>query len=233
MTLRSRGAIRPSCAACVALEIRGGRREGRVQAAPMARQQIEKLAADTTGSADIRPSLRSGFNGVLRALPGNRAFLLPSPARSSHADLTPASGCQNHTTSPSARAPFVRTKNRARRLASIAARLTSGDDWPKRPSSTRRDGGTRSYFYEKRKRNFPRSACRGCQALIGLTNFRFSRVHCRRANTLRSTAAPARRANQSCRCHCVGVIARGLGPEAIQTVAAEIVWIASALCASQ
>ena len=67
-------------------------------------------------------------------LPGNRALLLPSSARSSLADLTPASGCQDHTTSPSARAPFVRTTARARRLASIAARLTSGDDWPSRPS---------------------------------------------------------------------------------------------------
>jgi hypothetical protein len=31
-----------------------------------------------TGS--IRPSLRDGFNGLLRALPGDRAFLSPSPA---------------------------------------------------------------------------------------------------------------------------------------------------------
>jgi hypothetical protein len=30
-----------------------------------------------TGS--IRPSLRNGFNGFLRALPGERAFLSPSP----------------------------------------------------------------------------------------------------------------------------------------------------------
>ena len=29
----------------------------------------------------IRPSLRNGFNGFLRALPGDRAFLPPSPAR--------------------------------------------------------------------------------------------------------------------------------------------------------
>jgi len=49
-----------------------------------------------------RPSLRNGFNGFLRALPGDRAFLPPSPARSSPANLTPASGRQDHTTSPSA-----------------------------------------------------------------------------------------------------------------------------------
>jgi hypothetical protein len=36
----------------IALEINRGRREGRVQAAPMARQQSKKLAADTTGLAE-------------------------------------------------------------------------------------------------------------------------------------------------------------------------------------
>ena len=46
----------------------------------------------------------NGFNGFLRALPGDRAFLPPSPARceSIVAELTPASGRQDHTTSPSA-----------------------------------------------------------------------------------------------------------------------------------
>jgi hypothetical protein len=44
---------------------------------------------------------RNGFNGFLRALPGDRAFLPPSSALLS-ANLTPASGCQDHTTSPSA-----------------------------------------------------------------------------------------------------------------------------------
>ena len=124
----------------------------------MARQQIKKLAAVTTGLADNRPSLRNGFNGVLRTLPGNRAFLLPSSARSSLADLTPASGCQDHTTSPSASAPFVRTESiRARRQASIASRLTFGDDWPKRPlhrGGTARGNHTflkngRKIFHEK------------------------------------------------------------------------------------
>src|SRR6202166_3892388 len=44
--------------------------------------------------------------GLYRALPGDRAFLPPSPALLS-ANLTPASGCQDHTSSPSASAPFV------------------------------------------------------------------------------------------------------------------------------
>jgi hypothetical protein len=43
------------------------------------------------------------FYGLLRALPGDRAFLPPSSLRSLLLkNLTPASGCQDHTTSPSA-----------------------------------------------------------------------------------------------------------------------------------
>jgi hypothetical protein len=44
--------------------------------------------------------------GLLRALPGDHACLTPSPALLL-ADLTPALGRQNHTTWPSASAPFV------------------------------------------------------------------------------------------------------------------------------
>src|SRR5258708_5841266 len=47
------------------------------------------------------------FYGLLRALPGDQACLTPSPALLL-ADLTPASGRQNHTTSPYASAPFVK-----------------------------------------------------------------------------------------------------------------------------
>src|SRR3979490_1358341 len=54
-----------------------------------------------------RHSLRNGFNGLFRALPGDRAFLPPSFAENP-ANLTPASGRQNHTTSPYASASFVR-----------------------------------------------------------------------------------------------------------------------------
>jgi hypothetical protein len=44
--------IAPELCENVALELNGGRREGRVQAAPMARQQQKKLAAVTTGLAE-------------------------------------------------------------------------------------------------------------------------------------------------------------------------------------
>src|SRR5215468_660575 len=58
----------------------------------------------------IRHSLRDGFNAVLRALPGEPGFLAPV-ARDHLASLTPASGCQDHTTSPSASLPVVRATN--------------------------------------------------------------------------------------------------------------------------
>jgi hypothetical protein len=46
--------------------------------------------------------------GLLRALPGDRAFLPPSPPRSLLLkDLMPASGHQDHTTSPSASGALV------------------------------------------------------------------------------------------------------------------------------
>src|ERR1700742_4360490 len=72
----------------------------------------------TGGGGSIRPSLRSGFNGFLRALPSDRAFLPLSPARRGtrvFANLTPASGRQDHTTSPSAASSLVRAGTAARR----------------------------------------------------------------------------------------------------------------------
>src|SRR6266478_2189242 len=55
------------------------------------------------------------FYGLLRALPGDQACLTPSPALLI-ADLTPASGRQNHTTSPSASAQFVKRTARVHRI---------------------------------------------------------------------------------------------------------------------
>src|SRR5712671_1473658 len=54
-----------------------------------------------------RHSRTQWFYGLLRALPGDQALLSPSPALLL-ADLTPALGRQNHTTSPYASASFVR-----------------------------------------------------------------------------------------------------------------------------
>src|SRR6476619_2261673 len=61
------------------------------------------------------------FYGLLRALPGDQACLTPSPARLL-ADLTPALGRQNDTTSPYASAPFV--KGAAASTASRPALVT-------------------------------------------------------------------------------------------------------------
>src|SRR5258705_13995033 len=74
------------------------------------------------------------FYGLLRALPGDQACLTPSPARLL-AVLTPASGRQNHTTSPYAAARFVK---RTARVHRIPPRV---DDVAQRPSfGTGRDG---------------------------------------------------------------------------------------------
>src|SRR6202163_1225851 len=70
-------------------------------------------------TGNTRHSPRNGFNGFLRALPGDRACLPPSLADCS-ANLTPASGRQDHTTSPSASASPVK-----RASASIASRPAS------------------------------------------------------------------------------------------------------------
>jgi hypothetical protein len=93
-----------------------GRRESRASDAPAASYaKVKSIRASHhrfTGS--IRPSLRNGFNGFLRALSGDRAFLPPSSA--SVANLTPASGRRDHTTSPSALAPFVSKRQSVHRI---------------------------------------------------------------------------------------------------------------------
>src|ERR1019366_7706383 len=87
-----------------------GRRECRVPAAPAASRANDetKHTSIVTTGPPRSPGIpaRNGFNGFLRALPGDRALLPPSLANYS-ANLTPVSGRQDHTTSPSARAPFV------------------------------------------------------------------------------------------------------------------------------
>jgi hypothetical protein len=55
-----------------------GRREGRVLTAPMVRLQTKSRRRHHRYEPNNRPSLRDGLNGVLRALPGDRAFLPPS-----------------------------------------------------------------------------------------------------------------------------------------------------------
>src|SRR5881227_2022798 len=67
--------------------------------------------------------------GLLRALPGERAFLPPSPLRSSLLkNLAPASRRQDHTTSPYALAFSSGAKIAPDAKASIAFRPTHRDD---------------------------------------------------------------------------------------------------------
>jgi hypothetical protein len=73
-------------------------------------------------TGNTRHSPRNGFNGFLRALPGDRAFLPPSSLRSLLLkNLISASGYQDHTTSPSA--GFARSSGAI--PASTASRPTS------------------------------------------------------------------------------------------------------------
>jgi hypothetical protein len=119
---RSRGAMRPRFARTLSL------REQRAQGKPGVR--CTRSRACSVGSTrvshheftgNIRLSPRNGFNGFLRALPGDRALLPPSLTDNS-ANLTPASGCQDHTTSPSARVSFARALSCTDTVASTASR---------------------------------------------------------------------------------------------------------------
>src|SRR3981189_2797184 len=79
---------------------------------------VERTRVTTSTPESPGIPARNGFNGFLRALPGDRALLPPSsadmvlskPGRADlpSANLTPASGRQDHTTSPSATTSLVR-----------------------------------------------------------------------------------------------------------------------------
>ena len=84
-----------------------------------------------------RHSLRDGFNGFLRALPGDRAFLPPSPARRE----TRLYGLSLSVGRPGPHDFAVRLSH-ARPTCHPRPphpRLAYRDDRPKRPSSSRRD----------------------------------------------------------------------------------------------
>src|ERR1700694_4739986 len=95
---------------------------------------VESTRATTSTPESPGVPARNGFNGFLRALPGDRALLPPSSADMflskpgwadlTPQDLTPASGRQDHTTSPYA-------SNIVRQLA---VRLLTGLS-PTRPAS--------------------------------------------------------------------------------------------------
>jgi hypothetical protein len=68
-------------------------------------------------TGNTRHSPRNGFNGLYRALPGDRALLPPSLLRSLLLkNLAPASGRQDHTILPSASAPPVLRRHCVHRI---------------------------------------------------------------------------------------------------------------------
>jgi hypothetical protein len=72
--------------------------------------EIKKHTSIVTTVTPDSPGIpyAAGFNGFLRGLPGDRAFLPPSPRNAKHCrELIPASGYQDATTSPSAMRAFV------------------------------------------------------------------------------------------------------------------------------
>src|SRR3984893_9163046 len=92
------------------------------------------LVVESTRVSQVTPESpgipRAMVYGLLRALPGDRALLPPSPALLS-ANLTPASGCQDHTPSrprpaPSSRAPSASTASPPR-VGDVAQRPSEWD----------------------------------------------------------------------------------------------------------
>src|SRR5882757_6047980 len=97
---------------------RRGRKESRVHAAPEVSCAMctEKCAHEHTGSAEAsRLSLRDGFTVYLVLTPAT-GFLATVTSQIIPQSLTPASGRQVHTTSPSASAALVRRSIRVHRI---------------------------------------------------------------------------------------------------------------------
>jgi hypothetical protein len=126
------GAHPRDLAACFARGLAGsfrppfrGRRECRAPDAPDSRvcEGRKRKAHALVRSHRNHPAFPAQwFYGLFRALPGDRAFLPPSfRGNCVPPNLMPASGHQDHTTSPSASAPFVKgaSTSTASRPASV------------------------------------------------------------------------------------------------------------------
>ncbi len=101
--------LREFCSEFPTLLVRGHRECRTLGASAATCALVESARVSHHGHAgNVRHSPRNGFNGFLRALPGDRALLPPSSPRSLLLkNLTPASGRQDHTTSPSASGALV------------------------------------------------------------------------------------------------------------------------------
>jgi hypothetical protein len=109
------------------------------------------------------------FDGLLRALPGVHDLLVTVACRSSlHCRFSTAQGRQDHTPLPHVLVPVVADTH-----TSIASRLTIVTT--RSPLLPRRDGGSLTLIYEKRKR-----------IVLQKERDRFSCVTARRANQARA-----------------------------------------------
>src|SRR6202047_408771 len=113
-----------------------GRRECRARDAPAASHANKKLAYECShhGHTGItRHSPRNGFNSLYRALPGDRAFLPPSPAKVASRKLDASVGASGphdfavRGSAPSSEAPPASTASRPA-FVTIASRPSVGRD---------------------------------------------------------------------------------------------------------
>ena len=150
-----------------------GRRECRVQAAPMARLQQGKQAGSHHRSSQYnRHSLRDGLRLIARS-PRRPGFDCLRRQRTRPAGLIPASGDQDHTPSPSAAVLLVQQRPDVHRIphsTSVTIAI--------RPSCGARDGGRETTYFRKTEAEYfwPE----------GLTRFPIN--PCRRANHLLAAA---------------------------------------------
>src|SRR5689334_8444885 len=107
----------------------------------MARLQTRKQAAVTTGAAESSGIPCAMVLTVSFVLSPGTGFVAPvSRQRASALRWTPAPGRQDHTTSPYASIPFVRTREACcEPLRPPHPRLACRDDRAQRPSVVRRD----------------------------------------------------------------------------------------------
>ena len=148
-TSRSRDGNPPELLLLASPSSRGGRRECRVQAAPMARLQ-QKSRRQSPQVQPEHPAFPARWFTAYTCSPRCAGlFCHRRLAKISSQDLIPASGDQDHTISL-VRSP--RSSCEATRPPHPASHAR--DDWPKRPSWWNQDGGMKAYFSEKRKRNF-------------------------------------------------------------------------------
>jgi hypothetical protein len=138
-TSRSRGPICPRLAVEFPYPPVRGRRECRVHAAPAV--SCAKMCKKAHTSIQVQrrhPTFPAQWlYGLYRALPGRAGLVVTVAGGIASTNLTPASGRQDHTTSPYASAPFV--KGTSASTASHPALVTIA----KRPSY--RDG-TKSIY---------------------------------------------------------------------------------------